>query len=456
MTNAINFQQMYKKQEKEILNDYSAFLRFETISSDCKYKDSLEKCSLWLKEYLEKIAFTVTIWKRQGPPIIFAEYIGTSSPSLLIYHHYDVQPVEPLEAWKTPPFEPKCIDGKMFARGASDNKGQCMCTLAALQIYMKSNINKRGTIKILIEGEEEVGSSSLLHFIKEKKKELCSDYMLVYDTSLSDANTPAVTFGMRGILGIEATLQTVRQDLHSGAYGNIALNPNRALANIMHALWNEQGFISIPGFYQGVQFPTEKELRKLTFPNTKQSLQKLGVTSFVKDSIHLKQENWLLPSIEITSWFGGYTTDGIKTIIPSKATIKLSCRLALGQRPPRVLKQLKKFLLDHTPKGASWEMKPTHGHPAYRGSVQSNFGYFIRNIYSEVFSKKCINILSGATIPIVSELAKVCREDLLLIGVALLSDDIHAPNEHFQIKQLEKGTCIIGKIFESFHKLESL
>ena len=178
MTNAINFQQMYKKQEKEILNDYSAFLRFETISSDCKYKDSLEKCSLWLKEYLEKIAFTVTIWKRQGPPIIFAEYIGTSSPSLLIYHHYDVQPVEPLEAWKTPPFEPKCIDGKMFARGASDNKGQCMCTLAALQIYMKSNINKRGTIKILIEGEEEVGSSSLLHFIKEKKKELCSDYML--------------------------------------------------------------------------------------------------------------------------------------------------------------------------------------------------------------------------------------------------------------------------------------
>lgn len=453
MVDNIDFQRIYKEHEKEILDDYSTFLRFETIASDSKYKDSLHKCSLWLQEYLRKIGFNAVIWETKGSPIVFAEY-GTSSPSILIYHHYDVQPVEPLDAWKTPPFDPTCIDGKMFARGASDNKGQCMCTLAALQIYMKSNKSPKGMIKILIEGEEEVGSLSLLHLLKEKKKELYADYMLIYDTGLSNANTPAVTFGMRGILGLEATLQTVRQDLHSGVYGNIALNPNRAMADILHLLWNADGCISIPGFYKGIQFPTKKELGQLTFPNTKESLKKLGVTAFVKDSIHLKEENWLLPSIEITSWFGGYTTEGIKTIIPNKTTVKLSCRLALGQSPSKVLKQLKSFLLSHTPKGAKWKMKPTLGYPAYRASVQSKLGTFVRGIYTEVFSKKCINLLSGATIPIVSELGKVCREDLLLIGVALLSDNIHAPNEHFQIKQLEKGVCVIGKIFESFHKLE--
>lgn len=454
MVDNIDFQRIYKEHEKEILDDYSTFLRFETIASDSKYKDSLHKCALWLQKFLEKIGFTAVIWKTKGSPIVFAEYIGTSSPSILIYHHYDVQPVEPLDAWKTPPFDPTCIDGKMFARGASDNKGQCICSLAALQIYMKSNKNRKGTIKILIEGEEEVGSLSLLHLLKEKKKELYADYMLIYDTGLSNATTPAVTFGMRGILGMEATLQTVRQDLHSGVYGNIALNPNRAMADIIHALWNADGFISIPGFYKDIQFPTQKELQQLTFPNTKESLKRLGVTSFVKDPVHLKEENWLLPSIEITSWFGGYTTEGIKTIIPNKTTIKLSCRLALGQSPNKVRKQLKSFLLSHTPRGASWKIKPTHGYPAYRASVQSKLGAFVRGIYTEVFSKKCINLLSGATIPIVSELAKVCREDLLLIGVALLSDGIHAPNEHFQIKQLEKGVCVIGKIFESFHKLE--
>ncbi|MGL4347978.1 MAG: M20/M25/M40 family metallo-hydrolase [Chlamydiales bacterium] len=454
MVEKIDFQRIYKEHEKEILDDYSTFLRFETIASDSKYKDALDQCSLWLKKYLEKIGLTAVIWKTKGSPIVFAEYIGTSSPSILIYHHYDVQPVEPLNAWKTPPFDPTCINGKMFARGASDNKGQCMCSLAALQIYMKSNQSKKGTIKILIEGEEEIGSSSLLQLLKEKKKELYADYMLIYDVGLSNATTPAVTFGMRGILGMEATLQTVQQDLHSGVYGNIALNPNRAMANIMHSLWNPDGFISIPGFYKDIQFPTEKELKQLTFPNTKESLKKLGVTSFVKNSIRLKEENWLLPSIEITSWFGGYTTEGIKTIIPNKTTIKLSCRLALGQRPNRVMKQLKNFLLSQTPKGATWKIKPTHGYPAYRAPLQSKLGSFVRDIYTQVFSKKCINLLSGATIPIVSELSKVCREDLLLIGVALLSDSIHAPNEHFQIKQLERGVCIIGKIFESFHNLE--
>lgn len=455
MVDNIDFQQIYTEHEKEILNDYSTFLRFETIASDSRYKDSLQTCCLWLQKYLEKIGLTTAVWKTEGgSPIIFAEYIGTSSPSLLIYHHYDVQPVEPLDSWKTPPFDPTCIDGKMFARGASDNKGQCMCTLAALQMYMKFSTNKKGTIKVLIEGEEEIGSSSLLQILKEKKKELYSDYMLVYDTSLSDANTPAVTFGMRGILGLEATLQTLRQDMHSGKYGNIALNPNRAMANIMYTLWNSDGFISIPGFYKDIQFPSKTELKRLTFPNTKKSLHDLGVFSFVKNSIHLKEENWLLPSIEITSWFGGYTTDGIKTIIPDKTTIKLSCRLALGQSPSRVLKQLKEFLSRHTPKGASWEMKATHGYPAYRASLQSELGSFVRDIYTQVFSKKCINLLTGATIPIVSELVRVCRQDLLLIGVALLSDGIHAPNEHFQLKQLQKGICIIGKIFESFHKLE--
>lgn len=450
----LDFSNLYKKHEKEIIEDYFAFLRFQTISADKTKRNEFDQCSKWLQSYLLSIGMKVEIWQDSGAPIVFGELPGKSKDTLLIYHHYDVQPVEPIKNWSHPPFKPIVRNGKVFARGASDNKGQCMYTLSALRVFKKYTQGWYGKIKLLIEGEEESSSASLMKFLPQKKEQLSADYILICDSGIPTKNIPAVTFGVRGIIALEATLHCLERDVHSGMFGNIALNPNRAFMQILSKLWDKEGKITIPGFYQGWRAPTHLELKQFFFPLTKEVMQKEGVFSFWPSSKNFKKNSWFSPSLEITSWFGGYLTEGIKAIIPSTATVKLSCRLGIGQNPERTRALLKKFLEKNKPKGAILEVIEGEAWPAYRTSTNSPFATLMRTIYATVFNQKCRNILIGGSVPIASALATFSKKNLLLIGVSLLSDKVHAPDENFSLEQFKKGFCIMGKIFENFHQLE--
>ncbi|GAB4186611.1 MAG: M20/M25/M40 family metallo-hydrolase [Simkaniaceae bacterium] len=450
MTGILNFKDWFKSNKNKIFADYFTFLKFPTISSEHQFSTAMHKCAEWLRDYLQDIGMKAEIWETDGHPVVFGEIQSSdpNMPTLLIYHHYDVQPVDPLDKWKTPPFEPVCKEGKVYARGASDNKGQCMYTLAALKSYLSQEEPGRRNIKILIEGEEEIGSPHLMQLLQQKKERIAADYILIPDVHMPNDRTPAVTLGVRGIMSLEVHVKTSQSDLHSGIYGGIALNPNRALACALCKLWNEDGSIAIPGFYDRISFPDQKERKKFPAEFKKEELSASGIYSYGgEEGYTLLESNWLRPCLEINGLWGGYIGEGIKTIIPAESKAKISCRLVPGQDPIQVTEMLENYLKKRLPEDAEVTFYRHEQKPAYRSKEDSPIVKIVKKAYEEVFSQTCKNVLMGGSIPIAYDLSKISGGELIFIGVALLEDDIHAPNEHFRLDQFEKGLITMGKIF---------
>ncbi len=448
-------QELFAKQKDEVFQDFFSFLRFKSIATDPNYDDEVEACADWVSSYLKGYGLSVEKWETGRAPVIFASDLraGPEKETLLLYCHYDVQPVDPLEEWLSPPFEPTIRDGEVYARGAVDNKGQCFYTLVAIKTLLKQLGQLSVNLKIVIEGEEESGSVGLSKILEEKREALKADYLLIVDSGVYKLEEPAITLGARGITCMEVSVQEADYDLHSGMAGGMAYNPNRALAEMLSKLHHEDGSVAIPGFNDEVIeiAPREKEALCFKFDpvqfHTLFGFEPTGMeTGFTPT-----EACSLRPTLEINGMWGGYTGPGFKTIVPATAHAKLSCRLVPDQVPERITALVRDFLISNTPKGLKTKVEIFKGSGrGFRTNPGSRIAQLMTESYTQVFQKPCKKILMGGTIPIAVELAETAKAEMLLVGLALPGDHIHAPNEHFGLDRFEQGYLTICRTLELF------
>lgn len=447
--------QLWKETQKEALQDYFTFLRFESVSTDPKYKPQIKACADWLVDYIKKMGFKVEVWDTPNHPILFASWLeaGPDKPTLLIYNHYDVQPVDPAAEWDSPPFEPTQRNGEIYARGAQDNKGQCLYVLQALKTLLKQNKKLPVNVKLCIEGEEECGSESLSNILKDKKRQeqLKADYLAVVDMGLPDKDTPAVTLGVRGIVTMELRVQGSNSDLHSGSHGGIVANPLHVLADMLSKLHDSHGRVTVPGFYTDVAEMDHSQKSKISFDFDMNKYQsQFGAETAGGEKQYPPLERaWTRPTLEINGISGGYGGPGFKTVIPAKALAKISCRLVPNQDPHRIGEITAAYIKSLAPSSVKVEVEIYHGGgKAVRANPASNVVKAFSKAYEELFQKPCKNIFSGGSIPVITALAEASQSEVVLLGFGLPDDKIHAPNEHFGTDRLEKGFIVMARTLE--------
>ncbi len=452
-----DLQTLFKQREKEFLNDYFTFLRFQSISTDPAYKDQMISCANWLVNHLEKMGFTVETWPTTGHPTLFATYMkaGPNKPTLLIYNHYDVQPVDPVSEWKSPPFEPTIRDGEVFARGAQDNKGQCFYTLLALKLMLERDGSLPINIKLCIEGEEEIGSAGLASILESKAAALKADYLAVVDLGIPGPNRPAITLGIRGMVTMEVTAQGSSSDLHSGCSGGIVFNPIHALIQIFASARDKNGRITIPGFYDDVVVLSKEDREKISWTFDHDEYEKMFGAKASGGELEFSphERAWVRPTFEINGISGGYTGTGFKTVIPAKATAKFSCRLVPNQSPEKIGPLVARYIEKNAPDGIKVEVKINPGGGrAVHSNPSSKVVKAFAKAFEKIYKKPCEYVYEGATIPIVAKLAVASQSELVLVGLGLADDQIHAPNEHFSLDRIQKGMQVICHAIEILGK----
>lgn len=453
----VSLKKMIDESQETWLKDFRTFLSFPSISADPQSKSSVLACADWLVSYLKEMHFTVELWKTEGYPIIYAfnTKAGPDKPTLLIYNHYDVQPVDPLGLWANPPFEPTIKGKEIYARGAQDNKGQCFYVIQALKLLLKQNGTLPINIKLCIEGEEEIGSPNLSKILKDKKEELRADYVAIVDVGLHDPKIPAVTLGTRGIITMDVSVKSANTDLHSGSHGGIIQNPIHVLVHLLDSLRNNKGAITIPGFYDEVREMTPEERSFVSFQFDMADYQKAtgGYPLGGEKEYTPLERAWIRPTLEVNGISGGYAGEGFKTVIPAKAHAKISCRLVPNQDPKKIGELIANYLKEHAPQGVEVEVHVHAGKgKAVRISPAAQVVKVFAKAFEEVFRVPCEFIYEGASIPIVPELQEACGGEAILLGLGLVTDQIHAPNEHFGIDRLEKGMLIMAKAIDLLAK----
>lgn len=438
------------KEKKELfLKEYIEFLKFETISAQKEYQGELVQCSKWLEKYFKRLGFETEIWETSGPPTVYGEYLkaGKDKPTLLMYQHYDVQPVDPLNLWKSPPFEPHIEGDKITARGASDNKGQAFYVLMALELIYELTGEYPLNIKLLFEGEEENASKGLFGLLKTKQEKIRSDYLSIVDVNIPDANTPALNMGARGLLALTLELTGSNTDLHSGLHGGVAYNPLRALSEALSACYDKDGKVTIPHFYEGVKEYSDEEKKELylDFDEKEYEKQNHAVTNGGEKNFSPQERSGIRPTFEINGIWGGYNEEGFKTVIPAKAFAKVSMRLVGDQDPEKIYTHFKSFFQSKLPDGIDCSYK-IEGTPAkaFTCPFDSKIADAATKAYEALFDKPCKKLMGGGSLPIGEALQKASEAQVLCFGLALDSDQVHAPNENFSISRLEKGALIVA------------
>lgn len=432
------------------MEEFMTFLRFPSISSEMQFNPAMKECADWLMRYLKNLDFKIELWPTKGHPVIYASNneAGPDKPTLLIYNHYDVQPVDPLEQWQTPPFQPELRKGEIYARGAQDNKGQCFYTLQSLKMIRELTGSFPINIKLCIEGEEEIGSTGLAAILMQKKEALQADYLAIVDLGIQNAARPALTLGIRGIVTLDVEVQGSSTDLHSGSHGGIVPNPIHALVKLLASLRDDRGEITIAGFYDEVNTISLQERSAVSFDfDVDEYYQQTGAAPTGGEmSYAVLERAWLRPTLEINGICGGYTGTGFKTVIPAKAMAKISCRLVPDQQPAEIGKKIADYLNKNAPLGIEVKVDVHSGQgKAVRVSPHAKVVKAFSLAFEEVFKVKCTYIYEGASIPIAAELAAVSGGETILLGLGLTTDQIHAPNEHFGVDRLEKGILIMAR-----------
>ncbi len=442
----------YEEHKEEIQNDFCTFLRHQSVGADPSFNNEMKDTVQWLTGYLEKIGVNTEVWETPGHPVIYGEVLnaGPSRPTVMVYGHYDVQPVDPLHLWITPPFEPTVRDNHVYARGAMDNKGQCFYSITAVRAFLALSKKLNVNIKFFIEGEEECGSTNTPAVFCEKYAEkLKADHLMIVDAGMQGKDQPGVTLGLRGLISMSIRCRNASQDLHSGVHGGIVYNPLRALIQALGKMWNDKGSVAIPGFYDGIKNFTEEELKSIDMRfDPKRHEEDFGIKVFHKEEGYSQIEsNWLRPSLEVNGINGGYAGEGFKTVMPAVVDAKVSCRLVQGQDPDRIRYLIENFLRSELPEGMLLEIDHDRGGESVYCSADRPINQIAKKAYEEVFENPCNFILCGATVPIVTELQKATQADVAILGVGLDDDNIHAPNERFGLDRFEKGFLTMGRIF---------
>ncbi len=432
-----------EEQADRFVEDLKALLRIPSVSADSAYKADVRKAAEYVRQQLASAGLETELYETAGNPIIYASWLGAEGqPTALVYGHYDVQPPDPLDEWETPPFEPSVRDGKIFARGATDDKGQMLTHVKSVEAWMKTEGRLPINIKFVIEGEEEVGGDNLDRFLQEHKDLLACDVVVVSDTSQYAPGRPAITYGLRGNFGCEITLRGPRQDLHSGMFGGSVANPANALARMIAALHDDNGRVRIPGFYDDVLPLSDEERRAFAnLPFDEASfLEKLGLGApFGEEGFTTLERRWARPTCDVNGIKSGYTGEGPKTIVPAKAMAKLSCRLVPNQDPEKLLQALRDFLEEQLRPGLQMEFKPYHGGPGLVFATDSPFMQAARRAIEFSFGTPPVMIREGGSIPVVSAFRQILGVDTLLLGWGQDTDNLHSPNEHFTLADFHRG-----------------
>ncbi len=431
-------------------------LRIPSISADSKFQTSMIDAAEFIHKQFLDCGCESEIVKTAGHPIVFASWNKkANAPTALVYGHYDVQPPDPLDEWETPPFEPDVRDGHIFARGATDDKGQMYTHIKAVEAWMKTIGELPVNVKFIIEGEEEVGSDNLADFISANKEKCACDIAVVSDTSQYAPGMPAITYGLRGILCCEVTLHGPNQDLHSGVFGGSITNPVNALSKLLGSLIDDDGKIQIPGFYDDVVPLTEDErtaFAALPF-NEQDYLKNLGMLAVAGEAgFTTLERRWARPTCDINGIFGGYTGQGPKTIVPAKATAKISFRLVPNQQEPKLVQKLEAFLRDQCPSGLRLEFKHWHGCPAVVCDLNSPYMAAAKLAVEKGFGTAPVLIREGGSIPVVGTFKELLGVDTLLLGWGQNTDNLHSPNERFSLDAFQRGTLSSAHLWNELAK----
>jgi len=436
------------------------FLRFPGISAQPESKQAMEDCAKWLNARFERAGLTSEIMATRGWPAVVAETTPKRAdvPTVLVYGHYDVQPVDPLDLWETPPFEPTVRNGCVYARGATDDKGQALTHLLAAEAWLQAVGDLPVNLIMLYEGEEEIGSPNLEEFINDHRDRFQADAALVSDTSQFGPEMPALCYGLRGITYMEFVVTGAREDLHSGMYGGIAPNPANIVATIIGQMKNPDGSVAIPGFYDGVEPPADWELEEYErLPWDYEELAKyLGIPKLVgEESYPVPVRKWCRPTLDVNGLYGGYAGKGAKTVIPSKAGAKVSMRLVPGQDANRIGEIFEEFVRSRVPEGCSCSISSHQNSPATLIPLEDPSMQAGKEAFTKGFGKDPLLTREGASIPIVSFFVDDMKMPTVLLGFGLPDDNLHAPNEKFTLKDFHRGIATSAHFHEAYAKLKS-
>jgi acetylornithine deacetylase/succinyl-diaminopimelate desuccinylase-like protein len=450
-----------KQNESRAVDELCQYLRFPSVSAQPKHKPDLQTCAEWLVQHCQSIGLEARLCSTEGNPVVIAKTPRPSSnghprPHYLIYGHYDVQPPEPFELWKSPPFEPRIEGHSIFARGACDNKGQNLAHLKAIEAYLKTGTELPCDITFVIEGEEEVGSHSLGSFLKEHHEELKCDAVVISDTGMPTPKHPALTYALRGIVSFEVTLHGPSRDLHSGIFGGTVDNPAMALCQLLGKLRDKNGKVAIPGFYDDVESLSayeRKEFKRLPFKE--RDYQKfLGVPKlFGERGFSPIEQRSARPTLEINGLTSGYQGEGSKTIVPAWARAKITTRLVPNQNPAKIVKLVQQHLKKTCPPTVRIEIKAGHGAEPYLVSPTSPRAQASLRALKAAFECEPILMREGGSIPIVNDFKRILKADSLMLGLALPDDNAHSPNEKFDLGNFAKGQLMSAYLWQELGRL---
>ncbi|HEY3291211.1 MAG TPA: dipeptidase [Anaerolineae bacterium] len=427
------------------LNDLYEYLAIPSVSAQPEHHGDIRQAAEWLRAHLSAIGLQAQVMETGGHPVVYAEWKHPSpgKPTVLIYGHYDVQPAEPFELWHSEPFKATVRDGYIYARGSSDNKGQHLAHVKAVEAYLKSAGELPVNVKFLIEGEEEIGGPNLGAFITAHKDLLACDVVMISDSQLLAPDQPTLLYGLRGLLYFEVEARCAAHDLHSGTYGGNVQNPAMALAQILAQLKNSRGVITVPGFYQDVRMLENDERAAIgRIPINEDKIKsETGATEvFGEPEFNVAERMGARPTLEVNGIWGGYTGAGAKTVLPAVAHAKISCRLVPYQDPAKIYEDVTATMKRLAPRGTELQFKllqeGTAGTLIDRQSPQMQAA---AQVAEATYGKPPIFTLEGGSIPVVNDFQRVLGRPIVLLGFGLPGDSLHAPDEHFAIRCYEKG-----------------
>ncbi|HEU5395827.1 MAG TPA: dipeptidase, partial [Verrucomicrobiae bacterium] len=432
-----------RQNQARFVSELSEFLRFPSVSAQPQHNKDMHACADWLAEHCREIGLSARVCKTGGHPIVVAKTPRRKNfPHFMVYGHYDVQPPDPLDLWKSPPFTPRLEGRSLFARGSTDNKGQHFAHLKAVEAYLKTGTPLPCDLTFVIEGEEEVGSKHLAEFLKSNRSELKCDAIVVSDTGMPDKDHPALTYALRGIIAFEITVHGPSRDLHSGIFGGAVDNPAMALSQLLARLRDKNGRIAVPHFYDDVAALSAYERRQFKrLPTNDRQLQKLlGVRQLFGERGFTPTElRSARPTFEINGLTSGYQGAGSKTIVPAWARAKITCRLVPNQSPARIRRVVCDYLKKICPPTVRLEIEAGHGAEAYLVSPTSPHAQAALRALQKAFDREPVLLREGGSIPIVNDFKKVLGAETLLLGLGLPEDNAHSPNEKFDLDCFENG-----------------
>jgi succinyl-diaminopimelate desuccinylase len=445
----------YLQQNREAFEDQLCeLLAIPSVSADTKFHGEVRRAAEWVAWQFHSLGLTTEVIQTVGQPLVYAETPPVpGAPTVLVYGHYDVQPPDPLGEWITPPFEPTKRDGNIYARGATDDKGQMFTHILSAAAWLKTRGSLPVQLKFVIEGEEEVGSSGLNDYLNQPaaKEKLACDIIVISDTSQFGPGQPAITYGLRGIAYYELRLSGPKQDLHSGTFGGAVTNPVNTLCRMLAALIDDQGRIRIPGFYDDVTPLTDRERQQFAaLPFSDQAFQQqLGVSGLTGEAGYTTLERrWARPTFDIHGIWGGYQGEGGKTVLPAKAAAKFSFRLVPQQDPHKISVALEKYLRSLLPPGIALELVDMHGATAVVVPLGSPYVAAASRAILAGFGAKPVFIREGGSIPIVNNFSAALGADTLLLGWGLDDDNTHSPNEKFNLADFHRGIASSAALWQ--------